>query len=337
MDGQGMSEIGLQKSAILLLALGQDEAAEVFKYLGPKDVQKLGGAMAAVGNVNRDQIEEVLVEFRQETEGRVNLADTDEYIRSVLKKALGDDKAAHLIDRILQGEDNAGIESLKWMDSASVSEMIRNEHPQIVATIMVHLDPDHASEIMNLLPERLRNDVMLRIATLEGIQPIALRELNEVLTQLLAGGERGKKSALGGAKTAANIMNYMAGATEASVLANIREHDPDLAQKIQDQMFTFDNLLDLEDRSVQLLLREVQSESLIIALKGTSQELKDKIFKNMSTRAAEALKEDLEAKGAVRLSEVEGEQKEILKIIRRLADEGQIILGGKGGDEGMVA
>lgn len=332
-----MSEIGLQKSAILLLALGQDEAAEVFKYLGPKEVQKLGAAMAAVGNVNRDQIEEVLVEFRQETEGRVNLADTDEYIRSVLKKALGDDKAAHLIDRILQGEDNAGIESLKWMDSASVAEMIRNEHPQIVATIMVHLDADHASEIMNLLPERLRNDVMLRIATLEGVQPIALRELNEVLTQLLAGGDRGKKSALGGAKTAANIMNYMAGATEASVLANIREHDPDLAQKIQDQMFTFDNLLDLDDRSVQLLLREVQSESLIIALKGTSQELKDKIFKNMSTRAAEALKEDLEAKGAVRLSEVEGEQKEILKIIRRLADEGQIILGGKGGDEGMVA
>jgi len=331
-----MSEEGLHKSAILLLALGQDEAAEVFKYLGPKDVQKLGAAMAAVGNVNRDQIESVLVEFRKETEGRVNLADTDEYIRSVLKKALGDDKAAHLLDRILQGQDNAGIESLKWMDSASVAEMIRNEHPQIVATIMVHLDADHASEIMNLLPERLRNDVMLRIATLEGIQPIALRELNEVLTQLLAGGDRGKKSALGGAKTAANILNYMAGATEASVLANIREHDPDLAQKIQDQMFTFDNLLELDDRSVQLLLREVQSESLIVALKGTSQELKDKIFKNMSSRAAEALKEDLDAKGAVRLSEVEGEQKEILKIIRRLADEGQIILGGKGGDEGMV-
>ncbi len=331
-----MSEEGLHKSAILLLALGQDEAAEAFKYLGPKDVQKLGAAMAAVGNVNRDQIESVLVEFRKETEGRVNLADTDEYIRSVLKKALGDDKAAHLLDRILQGQDNAGIESLKWMDSASVAEMIRNEHPQIVATIMVHLDADHASEIMNLLPERLRNDVMLRIATLEGIQPIALRELNEVLTQLLAGGDRGKKSALGGAKTAANILNYMAGATEASVLANIREHDPDLAQKIQDQMFTFDNLLELDDRSVQLLLREVQSESLIVALKGTSQELKDKIFKNMSSRAAEALKEDLDAKGAVRLSEVEGEQKEILKIIRRLADEGQIILGGKGGDEGMV-
>jgi len=213
---------------------------------------------------------------------------------------------------------------------------VRNEHPQIIATIMVHLDPDHASEILNLFTERLRNDVLLRIATLEGIQPMALKELNEVLTQLLSGGQSGKKSALGGVKTAAEILNYMAGANEASVLANVREHDPDLAQKIQDQMFTFDNVLELDDRSVQLLLREVQSESLIIALKGTTAELKDKIFRNMSSRAAEALKEDLESKGPVRLSEVEAEQKEILKIIRRLVDEGQIVLGGKGGDGGMV-
>lgn len=331
-----MSDEGLQRSAILMLALGQDEAAEVFKYLTPKEVQRLGAAMTTVGNVNREQIEAVLGAFRVETSGRVSLADSDEYIRTVLKKALGDDKATHLLDRILQGQDNAGIESLKWMDSASVAEMVRNEHPQIIATIMVHLEPDHASEILNLFPERLRNDVMLRIATLEGVQPLALRELNEVLTQLLSGGDRGKKSALGGVKTAANILNYMAGTLEAGVLANIREHDPDLAQKIQDQMFTFDNLLELDDRSVQLLLREVQSESLIIALKGTNQELKDKIFKNMSSRAAEALKEDLEAKGPVRLSEVEAEQKEILKIIRRLADEGQIVLGGKGGEEGMI-
>lgn len=331
-----MSDEGLRKSAILMLALGHDEAAEVFKYLGPKEVQKLGAAMTSVGNVNREQIEAVLSDFLGETTGRITLADSDEYIRTVLKKALGDDKAAHLLDRILQGQDNAGIESLKWMDSASVAEMIRNEHPQIIATIMVHLEADHASEILNMLPERLRNDVMLRISTLEGVQPMALRELNEVLTQLLSGGDRGKKSALGGVKTAANILNYMAGAMEASVLANVREHDPDLAQKIQDQMFTFDNVLELDDRAVQLLLREVQSESLIIALKGTSQELKDKVFKNMSSRAAEALKEDLDSKGPVRLSEVEAEQKEILKIIRRLADEGQIVLGGKGGDEGMI-
>jgi len=331
-----MSEEGLNKSAILMLSLGHEEAAEVFKYLGPKEVQKLGTAMTSVHNTNRGQIETVLREFRGATEGRVSLADSDEYIRSVLKKALGDDKAAHLIDRILQGNESAGIESLKWMDSASVVEMIRNEHPQIIATIMAHLDRDHASDILNLLPERVRNDVMLRIATLEGVQPIAMRELNEVLTQLLAGGEIAKKSSLGGVKTAADILNYMGGAVEASVLARIREHDADLAQKIQDQMFTFDNIMDLDDRSVQMLLREIQSETLIVALKGTNQELRDKIFKNMSTRAAEALKEDLEAKGPVRLSEVEAEQKEILKVVRKLVDEGQITLGGKGGEEGLV-
>jgi flagellar motor switch protein FliG len=336
MDVQGMSDTSVKECAILMLALGHEEAAEVFKYLGPKEVQKLGMAMTGVGNVSREQIETVLRSFIDETEGRVSLADSDEYIRSVLKKALGDDKAAHLIDRILQGNESAGIESLKWLDSASVAEMIRNEHPQIIATIMVHLERDHASEVLNLLPERLRNDVMVRIATLEGVQPMAMRELNEVLTQLLSGGEVTKKSSLGGIKAAADILNYMGGAIEASVLANIREHDAELAQKIQDQMFTFDNILDLDDRSVQLLLREVQSETLIIALKGTSQELKDLIFKNMSSRAAEALKEDLEAKGPVRLSEVEAEQKEILKIVRKLVDEGQIVLGGKGGEEGLV-
>lgn len=331
-----MSDEGLENSAILMLALGHDEAAEVFKFLGPKEVQRLGTAMASVGNISRESIEAVLRTFHDATEGRISLGDSNEYIRSVLKKALGDDKAAHLIDRILQGNESAGIESLKWMDSASVAEMIRNEHPQIIATIMVHLDRDHASEILNMLPERLRNDVMLRISTLEGVQPIAMRELNDVLTQLLAGGDVSKKASLGGVKTAADILNYMGGAIEASVLANIREHDADLAQKIQDQMFTFDNLLDLDDRSIQLLLREVQSETLIIALKGTSQELREKVFKNMSSRAAEALKEDLEAKGPVRLSEVEAEQKEILKIVRKLVDEGQIVLGGKGGDEGLV-
>jgi flagellar motor switch protein FliG len=331
-----MSEQSIKECAYLMLALGHEEAAEVFKYLGPKEVQKLGTAMTTVGNISREHMEVVLRAFHDETEGRVSLGDSNEYIRSVLKKALGDDKAGHLIDRILQGNESAGIESLKWMDSASVAEMIRNEHPQIIATIMVHLDRDHASEILNLLTERLRNDVMLRIATLEGVQPMAMRELNEVLTQLLSGGEVTKKSSMGGIKTAADILNYMGGAIEASVLANIREHDGDLAQKIQDQMFTFDNINELDDRSVQLLLREVQSETLIIALKGTSQELKDKIFKNMSTRAAEALKEDLEAKGPVRLSEVEAEQKEILKIVRKLVDEGQIVLGGKGGEEGLV-
>jgi flagellar motor switch protein FliG len=253
-------------------------------------------------------------------------------VRTVLVKALGDDKASGLIDRILQSNDNSGIEGLKWMDSDSVAELIKNEHPQILATILVHLDRDQASEVLAKFPEAVRNDVILRIATLDGIQPAALKELNEVLSKLLSGGNSVKKASMGGAKTAAEIMNFLSGSIEGEVIENIREHDGDLAQKILDEMFVFDNLLGVDDRGIQLILREVQSESLIVALKGASEELREKIFKNMSSRAAEMLREDLESKGPVRLSEVESEQKEILKLVRRLADEGQIALGGKGDD-----
>jgi flagellar motor switch protein FliG len=292
--------------------------------------------MAAIKNVKRDQIESVLYEFRKEAEEKTTVGmANDEYIRSVLTKALGTERAANLIDRILQGGDTAGIESLKWMDAGAVAELIKNEHPQIIATILVHLDRDQASEILGCFVERLRNDVILRIATLDGIQPTALRELNDVLTKLLAGNTDIKKSAMGGVRAAAEILNFMGTASETSVINSIRDYDPELAQGIQDEMFVFDNLMDIDDRSIQLLLREVQSESLILALKGATPELREKIFKNMSTRAAEMLRDDLEAKGPVRLSEVEAEQKEILKVVRRLADEGQIVLGG-GGDEQFV-
>lgn len=331
-----MSDTGLRKSAILLLSLGEEAAVEVFKYLGPKDVQKLGASMAGIENVNRDEIEGVLADFRTEVENRASLGAADEYLRSVLTKALGVDRANNLLDRILQGnEANTGIEGLKWMDSAAVAELIKNEHPQIIATILVHLEQDQVSEVLSHFVERLRNDVLLRIATLEGVQPQALRELNEVLTQLLSGTDKIKKTAMGGVQITAEILNLMGGQVETSALASIREYDPELAQKIQDKMFVFDNLLSLDDRSIQLLLREVQSESLILAMKGTTQELRDKIFRNMSQRAAEMLRDDLEAKGPVRLSEVEAEQREILKIVRRLADEGQIVIA-SGGDEGLV-
>ena len=332
-----MSDEGVQKSAILLMTLGEEEAAEVFKYLNPKEVQKLGMAMAALNNVKRDEVVQVLQDFMLQVGDKTSLGGaSDEYIRSVLTKALGTDKAANLIDRILHGGDTSGIESLKWMDAASVAELIRNEHPQIIATILVHLDRDQASAVLNQFVERLRNDVVLRIATLDGIQPAALRELNDVLNKLLSGASGNiKKSALGGVRAAAEILNYVGTANETSVIASVRDYDPELAQKIQDEMFVFENLLELDDRAIQMLLREVQSESLIIALKGTSEELREKIFKNMSQRAAEMLRDDLEAKGPVRISEVEAEQKEILKVVRKLADEGQIVLGGKG-EEGFV-
>ena len=331
-----MSDEGLNKSAILLLSLGENEAAEVFKYLSPKEVQKLGTAMANLSDVNRETIDSIFSEFYAIANEKTTLGmDSDGYIRSVLKKALGDDKAASLIDRILQGGDTSGIESLKWMDAQAVAELIHNEHPQIIATILVHLEPDQVSEILGHFTERLRNDVLLRIATLDGIQPTALKELNDVLSKLLSGGTNIKKATLGGVKVVADIMNYMGGGQESVAIENIRDHDPDMAQQILDAMFVFENLLDVDDRGIQLLLREIQSESLIIALKGASEELREKVFKNMSQRAAEMMREDLESKGPVRISEVEAEQKEILKTVRRLAEEGQIMLGGKG-EEGFV-
>ena len=329
-----MDEQGLEDAAILLMSLGEEQAAEVFKHLGPKEVQRLGETIAKLRTVPRERVDNVLDRFDGEAgDHGMLVSDTNEYVKSVLRKALGDDKANLLIDRILQGSDISGIESLKWMDADSVAELLRNEHPQIVAAILVHLDFDQASSVLKLFTERQRNEVLIRIATLDGIQPTALKDLNEVMSRVLAGGDRLKKATMGGPKTAAEIINMMGSSVETSVLDYIREADGDLAQKIMDNMFTFDDLMKIDDKGIQALLREVQSESLIIALKGATPELREKIFKNMSSRAAETLREDLESRGPVRLSEVEAEQKELLKTVRRLADEGQIVMGGGGDDE----
>jgi flagellar motor switch protein FliG len=328
-----MSDDGVVKAAILMLAIGQDEAAEVMKYLGPREVQKLSAAIAGLKSIANEQIEDALTDFCIETEATSNLGlDSDNYIRDVLTKALGDDKASVLLGRILGSKDASGIESLKWMDAQSVAELIRNEHPQIIATVCVHLERYHACEVINQFTERLRNDVLLRIATLDGVQPAALRELNEVLTKLLSGNDSVKKKPMGGIRTAAEILNFIGGENEASVMEMLKTYDPDMAQKIMDEMFVFEDILEIDNKGIQLLLREVQSDSLIVALKGASPEMREKIFSNMSERAAEMMRDDLESKGPVRLSEVEAQQKEILQIVRRLADEKQIILGGSGDD-----
>lgn len=329
-----MDDKGIENAAILLMSLGEEEASEVFKHLSPKEVQALGETIAKLKVIKRAQVEEVLDKFDTVAETQSTLVtDTDEYVRAVLRKALGEDKANLLLDRILQGSDVSSIESLKWMDAASVAELLRNEHPQIIAAILAHLDFDQTSSVLKLFTERGRNEVLIRIATLDGIQPTALKDLNEVMSQILAGGERMKKSSLGGAKTAAEIINMMGSSVEASVLDYIREADSDLAQKIMDNMFTFDDVNKIDDKGIQAILKEVQSESLIVALKGSSADLREKIFRNMSSRAAETLREDLETRGPVRLSEVEAEQKEMLKIVRRLVDEGQIVLAGGGDDQ----
>ncbi len=332
-----MDDAGIEQAAILLMTVGEEQAAEVLKYLGPKEVQKIGQTMAQLRTVPREKIDAVIESFNKVRDEQVSLVgDTSAFVSGVLRRALGEDKAGMLIDRILQGADVSSIESLKWMDAAAVAELLANEHPQVIASILVHLERDQAGDVLKTFSERLRNDVLLRVATLDGIQPQALQELNEVLARLLAGGEKVRKTSLGGTKTAAELLNFLGAALETAAVDAIREYDADLAQKISDQMFTFDDLHNLDDRAVQALLREVQSESLIIALKGADPSMRERVFKNMSSRAAEMLREDLESKGPVRVSEVEAEQREILKIVRRLADEGQIQLGGKGGDDAYV-
>ena len=332
-----MDEEGLQDAAIFLMSLGEEEAAEVFKHLSPKEVQKLGETIAKTRAISRERVDSVMKKFTEAAaQQSLLVSDTGNYVKAVLRRALGDDKASLLIDRILQGGDVSGIESLKWMDPLSIAELLRNEHPQIVAAILVHLDFEQTAAVLKNLTERQRNEVLVRIATLEGIQPTALKDLNEVLFKVLSGGDKIRKSSLGGVKTAAEIINFLGTAIESSVIESIRGHDPDLAQKIMDKMFVFDDLLKLDDKAIQSVLKEVASETLIVALKGASQELRDKILANMSSRAAETLREDLESRGPMRLSEVEAQQKEILKTVRRLADEGSIVLASGGGDDAMV-
>jgi len=324
-----MDEQGLERSAILLMSLGAEAAAEVFRHLSPKEVQRIGETMTKLRMVPRERVGEVFDKFQADAGANGSLVeDTDEYVKSVLRKALGEEKAGLLINRILQGSDTSGIESLKWMDADSVAELVRNEHPQIIASILVHLERDHAGEILSKLSGRVRSDVVLRVATLDGIQPNALLELNEVLSRVLAGADKLKKAALGGPKVAAEMLNGLGNTLETEVIDSLRESDEDLAQAIQDQMFTFDDVIKLDDRAVQTVLREVATDGLVVALRGASAEIREKFLKNMSTRAAEGLREDLESRGPVRVADVELQQKEILKVIRRLSDAGEIATGG---------
>lgn len=329
-----ISEIGTRKSAILLMALGEDRAAAALAHLATTQVQTLGLAMAKLAAVSKDELNSVLSEFRQETEQLSALhLGSSSYIRAVLKKALGDDRASNLLEDILQADEpHSGIERLNQLEASEVAELIRDEHPQILATVLIHLDRMKASEVLEKLPARLRHDVIMRVATFGGVQPSALMELTDVLTEMLSG-QGLKRSRLGGVRTAAEIVNLMASAQEEEAIAHVREHDEALAQRIIDEMFVFENLLSLEDRSIQRLLKDIESDSLIIALKGAPQELRDKFLSNMSTRAAETLREDMELRGPVRVSQVEAEQKSILQVARRLAEAGEIVIAAPGTDD----
>ncbi|MDP3865325.1 MAG: flagellar motor switch protein FliG [Rhodoferax sp.] len=324
---------GIRKSAVLLMSLGEEHAASVLKLLPQSAVQALGEAMANLSHVKRSEVSEVLEEFHIETEQYSALhLGSGSYLRAVLNNALGSDRAADVLDTIFQADESAsGIDRLNQLEATEVVELIRDEHPQIITTLLVHMDRGKAADVLAQLPERVRHDAILRVATFGGVQPAALKELTDVLGDML-GGQGVKRSRLGGVRAAAEIVNMMGSAQEESVIKHVREHDEVLAQKMIDEMFLFENLLDLEDRGIQLLLKEVESESLTIALKGAPKELLEKFLKNMSNRAAEMLREDIEVRGPVRVSQVEAEQKSILLIVRRLADSGEIVLGGQGND-----
>lgn len=333
-EGQ-LSRSGVDRAAILLLALGEQDAAQVLKHLGAKDVQRVGAAMAQLSAVSRDEVSTVLSTFSTTIDQQTSFGvGTDEYIRKVLNEALGADKAGGVIDRILRGRSSRGLEALKWMESKSVSEMLRNEHPQIISIVLSYMDADQAAEVLTQLPEGMRADILMRVATLDGVHPSALNELDEVLEKQFSGNGPGKSTGgFGGPKAAAEILNLVGTAQEGTIIAQIAKVDEALSQKLQDLMFVFEDLTEVDDRGMQELLREVPGDKLIIALKAADQALKDKVFKNMSERAAQMMKDDLETKGPVRLSEVEAAQKEILMTAKRMADEGRLALGGKGGEE----
>ena len=320
---------GVQRAAVVLLSLGEQQAAEVLKHMSAKEVQKLGVAMTSVGNVSRDSVARVFDDFVDVLAQPGLGSGADEYVRAVLVQALGEDRASSLIDRILLGRNTSGLDTLKWMEPRAIAELVRNEHPQIIAIVIAHIDPDQAAEVLKCLPERARSDVLLRIATLDGIPPHALNELNDVMARQFAGSQNLKSSSVGGIKVAANILNFMDGGQDEVILGAIGDVDGELGVRIRDLMFVFDNLGEIDDRAMQSVLRDVPSDKLAIALRGADPKVKDKITSNMSQRAAEILVEDMEARGPVRLAEVEAAQKEILAIVRKMAESGEIQLSAK--------
>jgi flagellar motor switch protein FliG len=330
-DKKDAERSGTERAAILLLTLGEQEAAQVLKHMGAKEVQRIGAAMAKLANVSREEVHGVISEFSSAVETQTSVGvGTEDFLRKVLVEALGPEKASSIIDRISIGRSTKGLEALKWMDARAVAELIRLEHPQIIAIVLAYLEPDQSAEILTALPANMRSDVMVRIATLDGVQPSALTELDDIMEKTFAGKGATRTSALGGAKAAANIINNLEPSQEGVIMEQIVQADEALGSRIQDLIFVFDNLLEIDDRSMQELLRQVASDKLLLAMKGCEEAMKEKIFKNMSQRAAEMLKDDLESKGPVKISEVEAAQKEILQTARKLAEAGTIALAGKG-------
>lgn len=325
---------GIEQAAILLLGMGEDNASEVMKHLEPRQVQKVGTAISTMSTVSKLKMQEVLSEFLNSIEDQTSLTvDNENYLKTVLINGLGEDKALPFIERILGTDKETGINRLKWLDARLIADLIRNEHPQIIATILIHLDSEQAAEVVSYFNTEKRSEVLLRMCTIETVKPEAISELGKVIEKQLSGQKVTKSATVGGIKTVADVINFLDGTMETEVLENIGEWDDEICEQIKDKMFVFENLVDMDDRSVQTLLRDVSSEQLLLAMKGTTEPVKEQIFKNMSKRAGDLLRDDLSMQGPVKVSDVEKAQREILAVARNLAEEGKIALGNKGGEE----
>jgi flagellar motor switch protein FliG len=321
------------RAAVIMLLLGEQQAADIIRYLSPREVQALGARMVSVADLSQECVNIVLDDFVATIKKQTNLGlGTADYVENVFKRALGADKAATILGRIMPGSSSKGLEILRWMDARSIAEMIQGEHAQVIAIIMSVLEYDVAADVLNFLRPEQRPEVIQRVAMLDTVQPSAMEELEQIMKQQFSSSSSAKSSNLGGVKTAAKIMNFTKVELEGKIMEGVSNIDEELALKIQDNMFTFDNLSGLDNRSIQTLMRNIDQEMLMIAFKGADELVKDKFMANMSQRARAMFLDEMEAKGPLRITDVEAAQKKIMRIARKLSDKGEILLAGRGDD-----
>lgn len=331
------TQSGYEKAAILLLTLGEDVASEIMKNLDGKEVRLIGNCLSKTTKLEPASVKAIVKEFceiAKSPEGFI--FGGEDYLRAVLTKAMGQEKANKIMENLAIATEDKGLEALRWIDPRGIANLIKGEHPQTIALILAHLDADHAGEVVSLLPEAIRSDIMLRIATIESVAPGVIKEIEEVLNKQLQMGGNVVNKKIGGPDVVASILNNLDRSKETAILNSIEQNYPDLAEKIRKMMFVFEDLINVDARGIQEILKEAGKEDLVLALKGAGEEMKAKIFKNMSERAAQAVKDDIEAKGPVRLSDIEKSQQSILKIAKRLEEEGKIVIGGKGSEDVLV-
>ena len=342
MDQQEMTEAlreeieGLtstDRAAVLLLLLGEQEAANIIKYMDPKEVQRIGAAMVSAADMSQEAVNFVLDEFVSTLKNQTSLGlGTSDYVEDVLRRALGEDKAASVMGRILPGQASKGLDILKWMDARAIADMVRNEHPQVIAIILSVLEFEVAADVLQFLPQAVRPEIMQRVAALETVQPAAMLELESIMKKQFSNNSSARSSSVGGVKQAAKIMNFVKVDMESQIMEGLSNLDEDIMLQIQDNMFTFENLVDVDNRAIQTIMRNVDQDLLMTALKGASEFVKEKFFDNMSSRARVMFIDDMEAKGPLRISDVEESQKNIMRTARKLSDAGELVLAGRGDD-----